>query len=560
MSYLMEMLGCGLLGELLSAFENQLPQCPEDDVRTLRKRRQDSPGCADLAVRHGMACLRDGLWAESKTAFEAGLELSDSPAQPALGLACVYDELGRLDETLRCLFLAHTHDPSDPAIVFAIAFCKERNGDADGAVDYYERAIALCPRLRNAFERLAAIAIRKRDLDEAARCYECLSQIEPGDIDVLMMLASLHLESGRSLEAIALFERALLIEPQSADGTIEEATELAEAGQITEAISKLQAFVKKYPGIPDFHVYLGDLHVKDGDDVSAMAEYEAALEIQPTYLEATVKLGTQHLRSGRYSEAAQAFNNAVELNDRLVTAYVGLGVAQDACGRTSESQATFDLAASLDPNSTLLFAETARLHLKAERTRRARDVIVGGADETEPENDELFRQQILQYEQALALWPGHADLYYRYGLLLRQVGAYERATEAFEDAVRINPCYVKAIIKLGICQRERGRTDEAVATFRSALKLQGDAVDAHYELGLLFAQRNQFELAVEAFEAGLEHNREDVAFRANLALSLQAIGMLDRAASTWRSICDLTRDVADCRTSDRAAFAGELEI
>ena len=98
-------------------------------------------------------------------------------------------------------------------------------------------------------------------------------------------------------------------------------------------------------------------------------QYRAAVVTQPNYLEATVKLGAQHLRQGRHADAAQMFNRAVELNDRLMTAFVGLGVAQHLCGREREAQATFDLAASLEPNSTLLFAETARLQLKSEQTR-----------------------------------------------------------------------------------------------------------------------------------------------------------------------------------------------
>lgn len=560
MSYLLELMGNGLLGELLSAFKSQLPEPGADDLAALRERRQDSPTSFDLAMRHGMACLAESRWSEAREAFSDAMELSSSPVQPALGLACVSDELGQTDQTLRYLFHAHADDPTDPAVVFAIAFCKERSGDIDEAADYYKRAIAVCPRLRNAFERLAAIALKKRDLADAVRCYECLAEIEPDDLGVLMLLANLYLEVGRPLDAIVQYERALLIEPECTDPAISQTRSLEEQGLIEEAKDKMAAFIRKYPGIPDFHVHLGDLCVKTGDDGRAVEQYQEALELHPDYLEATVKLGTQHLRSGRFVDAAQSFNRAVELNDRLMTAYVGLGVAQDAGGRTAEASATFDLASSLEPNSLLLFAEAARLQLKAEYSGRGQLQTPQGQAPGGSAGADLLLEQIQRHRQALVLNPNHADLYYRYGLLLRQVGEFEEALGAFRNAIEINPGYVKAIIKLGICLKEMGQTDEAVEMFRRALSHRDDFVDVHYELGLLFAQRNQFDLAVESFENASKGDPRNISFRANIALALQNIGMLDRAAATWRSICDLSRDFDDTASHRRALLSGGSEF
>ncbi len=558
MSYLLELVGNGLLGELLSAFENQLPEFGCDTPAELRERRLDCPTSFDLAMRHGMACLADTHWSEAREAFGDAMELADSPVSPALGLACVCDELGQNDQTLRYLFQAHAHDPSDPAIVFAIAFCKERVGDTDAAVDYYKRAIAACPKLRNAFERLAAIALQKQDLADAVRCYQCLAEIEPDDLEILMLLANLYLEVGRPLDAIVQYERALLIEPECTEPAVSQTRSLEEKGLIDEAKQQMAEFIKKYPGIPDFHVHMGDLCVKTDDDEGAVEQYRAALDLHPQYLEATVKLGTQHLRSGRFVDAAQSFNKAVELNDRLMMAYVGLGVAQDAGGRTAEARATFDLAASLEPNSSLLFAEAARLQLKSEygaleRHQSTRTSPVGAM----PSGSDLLMEQIRRHRQALALNPNHADLYYRFGLLLRQVGEFEEAVSAFRNAIEINPGYVKAIIKLGICLKEMGRADEAVEMFRRALSLRDDFVDVHYQLGLLFSQQNQFDLAVEAFERAGDGDPRNISFRANIALALQNIGMLDRAAATWRSICELSRDFDESSQDRRALLPGE---
>lgn len=551
MSYLLEMLGRGLLSELRVAFEHQLPTVDDDELPALRKRRADSPRSADLAIRLGIACLRNMRYADARQAFESAAELAPASPQPALGLACVFDELGQLDEALRQLSIAQAHDPTDPAIAFGIAFTQERRGDGDAAHAGYLRTISVCPQLRNAHERLAAIAVQRGDWEAAIRHYQSLTELEPGDLDLLLTLGNLYLQQGRPDDAISQYQRALLIEPD-ADSEADVAADSTNAEELHEAAATLERLVAKYPGVATFQVHLGDVYAKLGDDELAMNSYAAALTTQPDFLEATVKLGTQHLRHGRFVDAAQAFNRAVELNDRLVLAFVGLGMAQHASGQQREAAATLDLAASLEPSSTLLFSEAARLHLAAQQPDHDDD---DDADETlEAQGAELLEETIQRHRQAMLMHPNHADLHYRYGLLLRQAGRFDEAIVAFQRATTINPSYAKALIKLGISLKEAGRFDDAIGTFQQALTLGKSFVDVHYQLGLLFAQRNRFDLAVEQFEHAVAGNEQNTSFRANLALALQNVGMVDRAAATWRSICELAYDTDATRQARETAL------
>lgn len=540
MSYLLETLGRGMLGRLLNAFENQLPSSSEDDIETLARRRRHACTSFDLALQLGVAYLRESRLADARRTFEEALHL-DGPARlAALGLACVYDELGQVDCVLRYLCQARDEDPGDPSIGFAIGLCHEQRGELDAAAEAYERSLELCPQLRNAYERLAAIAVRRRDWGEARECYARLAELEPADLDVLLTLANLQLQQGCAEDAVETFQRALLIEPESADEALDSAAELEDEGRLQQAIATLEKLVEKYPSVTEFRVHLGDLYVKAGDDMGAVHQYRAALELHPTFLEATVKLGTQHLRRQRYEDAAQVFNRAVELNDRLLTAFVGLGVAQHVAGRERDAQATFDLAVSLAPNSTLLFSETNRLHLKSLR-RRGPESFSWEELAEGPGQDELLLEAIRRHEQTLVAHPGRADLHYRHGMLLRQTGDFAAAAQAFHEATTINPTYTKALIKLGITRKEMGQSEEVFDAFSRALRVDERQVNLHYELGLLFAQYNQFDLAMESFEASLAGNNGGAEFRYNLALALQNIGMVDRAEATWRSICELSR-------------------
>jgi tetratricopeptide (TPR) repeat protein len=538
MSYLLEALGRGLLADLRSAFDIQLPRLEEDEAEALQARCAQSPKSADLHMRLGRTCLEEARLRDAQQAFEKAADLAPMSAKPLIGLACVADEFGQLDQAIKHLEGAQARDGQDPTITFAMAFAHERAGRPVEAVEHYAAALALCPSLRNAYERLAAIAIRDGGWADAIEHYEKLARLDPGDLDTLLILGNLYLQAERPAEAIEQYQRALFLEPEC-DSSLPAAEKLVSDGQVDEAISTLEKLVRKYPGVAPFHVHLGDLYVKTGADQLAVQQYAAALETQPNFLEATVKLGTQHMRQGRLVDAALNFNRAVELNDRLMTAFVGLGVAQHACGRQSESLATFDLAASLEPSTTLLFSETTRMHLETERRTQRMAV------EPEIDADTLLTEALRRHEQALAQHPQHADLHYRYGLLLKQLGRTGDAIDAFRNAVEINPSYSKALVKLAISLKECGVVDEAIEMFQRALRLDDRYVDVHYQLGLLFAQRNQFDLATEQFEQALASDNADVAFRANLALALQNIGMIDRAAAAWRSVCELAPAEAD---------------
>ncbi len=541
MSWLLEVLGRGLLGELHDALGDHLPAVDDDALSDIAARAADSPTSRDLALRLATLHLRGGRLTAARTEFERALHLPGSTRTAHVGLACVADGVGRLDDAVRHLTQARAEDPSDPAIAFAVAYCFERRGDFAAAEASYALAAELHPGLVNARERIAAIAVREQRWDDAIAQYEALLERLPEDLRLLLILAGLNLQAGDVYAAGELYQRALLVEPQ-ADAADDAADDADDAGRYREALAALERLVEQFPGVPDFHVQLGDSYAKIGDHVAAASAFEAALDLHPNFLEAAIKLGAQQSQLGLLDDAAQTFARALELNDNLVTAFVGLGVAQADNDELDSAHATFDLAVSLEPNSTLLFWESTRLELQHARRQMREQVEAPPA--------ELLLEALQRCEQALYQHPNYADLHYRYGLLLNQIGEQERAESAFCNAVSINPGYSKAQMRLGLCLKARGDLEDSEAALRRALTLEPAQAELHYELGLLFAQRARFDLAVEHFEHASDGKGRDISFRANMALALQNMGLVDRAHATWRAVAELARDMPPAPTRE----------
>ena len=96
-------------------------------------------------------------------------------------------------------------------------------------------------------------------------------------------------------------------------------------------------------------------------------------------------------------------------------------------------------------------------------------------------------------------------------------------------------------MKLALALWEAGRPAAALEVAQLALDIDPQSVDLHYQLGLMFADKNQFALALERFDHAVREAPQNLDYVANLALALQNMGLLDRAAETWRTVCDLVQ-------------------
>jgi tetratricopeptide (TPR) repeat protein len=224
-----------------------------------------------------------------------------------------------------------------------------------------------------------------------------------------------------------------------------------------------------------------------------------------------------------------------------------MGVAQAAMGNKAQAMNSFDLAGAIEPNGTILLAEMAKLQLRsaaAEKFSRGFRHEDCPAGDSGAFNEKLLAQQIDRHAEAVRNEPNHADVRYRYGVLLRAAGQVPQAMEQFSQAVRISPGFLKAWIKLGITQQEMGLVDDAIETFQKSMDVRPDCVDVHYRLGLLYTNRTEFDQAVRHMEAAAG-NTDDGQIRAALALSLQNMGLMDRVAATWRSLWKVHRAVKE---------------
>ena len=545
MSNLLELLGRGLNSDLSDVLSRYFWSPSRHSLAELQREAEDHPDRPDAHCRLGVANLRAMKLSEGIESLSTACRLKPDYLAARLALAGAYDEMGQSGKAIEHLKAANLNHPGEVRILFALGFCCEKMQRPQDAAEYYRGALASDGSFLSARRRLAAVAVALDRNAEAIAQYEHLRDATPDELWLTTTLGQLYYREGKYPEAISCFQIAIAMEPENWSLLDDEVEALVAGGCVREAIDRLHRLIELQPSFPDLRVRLADLYSQVGDDDAAMDSLRRALELQPDYLEALIKTGTQHLAGGRWEQAAETLGEACELNDQSLQTYVGLGVAQLAAGQAEEAVESFELAAAMEPNSEMLLSEMARLQLKAAVADEYLHNFEHGSPtpiaEIELDNDDLLLKQIERHQQEVADRPGRSDVHYRYGVLLRSQGRLAEALEQFEQALGICPTYVDAVIKLGITQQEMGRTDEAIATFKKVLNVEPEYIDIHYRLGVLYTDRRLFDQAVRHMSEAVDGEPNNERLRAGLALSLQNMGLMDRAVATWRSLWQIHR-------------------
>lgn len=547
MPNLLRLLGEGLdldFGELLGGY---FWSAHRQDLHPLQTDSQPPGESGELHFHMGLAFLQADRLEEAIRNLNAACRCMGESLAARLALAVAYQEHGDMQTALDHLELASRTGAQAAPVLFAAGFCCEKLGRPTKAVDYYRDALDQNPGFTPARDRLVAVDLLQGDLDDAIEQYQSKRETEPEKSSIRTALAHLYYLNGLYAQAVGEFQTAIAMGPENWALNDEQVESLVADGLVNEAIERLHVLIGEQGPFADLYVRLGDLYGQVGRDAEAMRSYHAALDIQPGYLEAMVKVGAQHLVCNRLEEAGEAFHRAAELNDELLFNYVGMGIAQLADDRLHEAMNTFELAAALEPNSTLLITETARLQLRASQGRwseqdpgrPAANTCTAGMD---LDSEDFLGKQIIRHAEQVRRFPDLAELRYRYGLLLRFDGQTRQAHQQFVHAVRINPHYTQALVSLGLVLRQFDRIGEAVVTFKRAMDVDDGCIGLHYRVALLYSDGRALQEAFGEVDAACADSEQ---IRAGLALSLQNMGLMDPAAATWRSLCRMGQGEAD---------------
>lgn len=533
MSQLLEILGRAITIDIADLMWHWLnaAKLPKDDSQSARYRQLNKAVelMGDMKLDAATEQLRMYLFENPSCTY----------GRMAVSAICLHNN--QLAEAIKELNSVYLRQPNNTMALYALGYCYERLGKESQAIEFYQDCLKFKSYLQLPAQRLAAIYFKNGQPEKTIEQYEILKNEYPDDISTLVTLGHLYIATAKYMRATETFNTAILIHPDNFHTLDDNIDQLFAEGQFHEALEQLEYLLQGQPDRADLLMKYADVLRMLGDTTEAVSQYEEALRICPDFLEATIKLGTQYLQLHQDRLAAQQFNKAVEINDKIVDAYIGLAASQKLAGNLPDALGTLSLAAAIQPNSSLLFAETAALRFQdGLRENLPFDNQYENVQE-DPAN--LTRVVISAHRQQITHRPQNPDLHYRLGVLMMSVGRIAEAIQSFQSALEINPDYNRARSKLAICLFEIDRKSEAIEHLPGTDGLDRDTLDLHYKTALLYCDKVKFASSLMNLERHLENNfaRPDAAV--NISIVLQNLGLLDRVTAMWDNLSD-TADAA----------------
>lgn len=251
--------------------------------------------------------------------------------------------------------------PSDPAVHYALGYCRQQHGDHAGAVSSYQRALALDPGFGFA----------------KAECANAL------------------VDAGRYAEARTMTRQALATGDRLASAMVAKARLMAVDGDWANALRSADILLSMAPDTAEAQLVRAQVMEAREDWAEAEATVQRVLKVLPGSAPAHALASRLARRAGRTDDALRHGEEAVRLSPQLAEAQLALGEAILASGPAADvdrAEALVEKALESEPDKPAARLALARVHL------RRRDVA--GAT---PLLDEVVRRWPEENEARLLL-------------------------------------------------------------------------------------------------------------------------------------------------------------
>ena len=279
--------------------------------------RQD-PRSARALFLVGQARAARGDHVQAAESFEKALESKPYYAQARYALALAYRRTGRGKDAAQQLAihqrLGQAPPPRDDDPLMdevealnhsaraevAAGSIAARAGELDKAIEHFEKALEMNPRLAAARSNLILLYGRTRRLNQAEHHYQQAIAVSPNGAEAHANWGRALLQEGRVPEAAAALEMAVAAAPHSVQARLQ-------LGQIYERLER-----------PD----------------DALEQYLQAVEGDPLDRDAQRLLGGALVAAGRIEAGLDALEKAVDVQDGRAAEYMeGLSRAHEEDGR-----------------------------------------------------------------------------------------------------------------------------------------------------------------------------------------------------------------------------------
>jgi tetratricopeptide (TPR) repeat protein len=408
-------------------------------------------------------------------------------------------------------------------------------------------------------------ALREHDYQHALQLAQSAAQQSPKNPKVWALQGIALSGLGRRQDALAAYDRALAISPDYLPA-LEGAAELEYQAESKRALPLLERVVKLRPDDPTANAMLGVLKYKQHDCTSAIEHFRASRQLISSQPAALAQYGTCLMNLDKAEDALPIFQRLLALQPDDSHFRYNLAMVQLAAHKPTEAVETLQpllTATQVDPD-VLDLASSA--YEESGDTPKAvaslRQAIVLDPKKIKYYVDfaaisfthQSFQVGVDMVDVGLKENPAAARLFVARGVLLIQLGQYEKAETDFEKANEVDPTQTSGAVAEGLAQMQQSNLDQALTTVGTHLRDHPQDAFLHYlQAEILFQQGTDVD--TPQFKQALASASRAAELKPDLLLAHDLLGNLYlKSGDIDKSIVQSRRALAQSPSDQEALY------
>jgi cellulose synthase operon protein C len=345
----------------------------------------------------------------------------------------------------------------------SLAALELRRGDVDAVRQTAQQIITAEPYSPDGFLLKGIAEIARQHYSDAQQDAQQAMQRAPQSPAPYIQMGNIQLVQKHYSEAEKFYQQALDKDPSSADGLSGVMNTYFAQKQFDKAIAAANAQIAKSPNNSNFYDLLGTALFNGKKDLpGAEAALRKAIELDKSNVDALEKLGKVQVQEGSADQALALYLQSIKGNPREVTFYILSGELYEAKKDWNQAKAMYQQALSISPDHPLASNNLAYVILEqggnvdvamgmAQTARRGMPDSSAAADTLgwAYYQKGIYQSAIKQFQEALRLGekrgePDDADLHYHLGLAYQKTNQTALARQQLEKAVKLRPDYADA--------------------------------------------------------------------------------------------------------------------
>jgi tetratricopeptide (TPR) repeat protein len=352
----------------------------------------------------------------------------------------------------------------------SLAAMELRRGDIDAILQTAQQIITGQPYSPDGFILKGIADLARQKYSDAQQDAEQAAQRAPQSPAPFVQMGNIQLAQKHYADAEKFYQQALDKDPSSAEGLSGLMNTYFAQKQFDKAIAAANAQIAKSPNNANFYDLLGTALFNGKKDLpGAEAALHKAIELDKNNSDAIEKLGKVQVQQGAADKALALYQQSIKDNPRDVTFYILSGELYEAKKDWDHAKGMYQQALSISPDHPLASNNLAFVMLEqggnvdvamglAQTARRGMPDSPNAADTLgwAYYQKGIYQSAISQFQEALRLGekrgdPDDADIHYHLGLAYQKANQNVQARQQLEKAVKLSPNHTdakKALLEL----------------------------------------------------------------------------------------------------------------